>query len=244
MSHNTLTTEIFLIRHGEAVVNVQPIVGGMRGDSGLTERGIAQAERLRDRFAAVNGFTVDVLISSTLPRARQTAEIVAPALGYRNHNDIIWDDEVQEIHVGDADGLTLQESHARYGRFDVENEPFRPIAPGGESWGSFVLRIHSAFHRILREHVGKTILIVCHGGVIDGSFSYFMRVHTPLPLRLEFYPHNTSITHWQQYSYNGNTRWRLASYNDIAHLDGIGVHESLIWSDSDHYQPPFPNQPD
>ena len=75
-------THLYLIRHGESVANVQPIVAGMRGDVGLTERGVAQADRLRERLAQ-GEIAADVLIASTLPRARQTAEIIAPALAYR-----------------------------------------------------------------------------------------------------------------------------------------------------------------
>jgi len=81
-------THLYLIRHAEAVSNVEPIIAGMRGDTGLTAHGVAQAERLRDRLAA-GEIAADVLIASTLPRAQQTAEIIAPALGL----PIIWDDE-------------------------------------------------------------------------------------------------------------------------------------------------------
>ena len=68
-----VVTQLYLIRHGEAVSNVQPIVGGMRGDTGLTPRGAAQAERLRDRLASTGESAADILISSTLPCARETA---------------------------------------------------------------------------------------------------------------------------------------------------------------------------
>lgn len=44
-------THLYLIRHGESVANVKPIVAGMKGDVGLTERGIEQAKRLRDRLS-------------------------------------------------------------------------------------------------------------------------------------------------------------------------------------------------
>jgi len=44
-----IQTHLYLIRHGEAVSNVEPIIGGLRGDGGLTPRGVAQATRLRDR---------------------------------------------------------------------------------------------------------------------------------------------------------------------------------------------------
>ncbi len=100
-------TNLYLIRHGEAVVNVKPIVGDMRGDTGLTPLGVTQAERLRDRLAATGEISADVLIASTMPRARQTAEIIAPALGL----PILWDDDVQEMRSGEADGMTLARCH-------------------------------------------------------------------------------------------------------------------------------------
>ena len=222
-------THLYLVRHGEAVVNVEPIMGGMRGDTGLTPRGVAQAESLRDRLAATGEIAADILISSTLPRARQTAEIIAPALNV----PMVLDDEVQEIGVGDADGLHHEEAWARYGNPDFVNDPFHQIAPGGESWAQFMLRVAGALHRIVRDHKGKTIVLVCHGGVIDGSFAYFLNIHTRIPLRLEFYPHNTSLTHWETYSYSGQKFWRLACYNDVAHLGHVGVQESARWSNVD-----------
>lgn len=45
-----MTTQLYLIRHGEAVANVEPIIGGMRGDAGLTDRGREQADLLEQRL--------------------------------------------------------------------------------------------------------------------------------------------------------------------------------------------------
>jgi probable phosphoglycerate mutase len=143
------------------------------------------------------------------------------------------DDDAQEIRVGEADGLTHQEAWERFGRPGFEFDPYRPIAPGGENWSQFMLRVGSTIHRIIREHDGKTIVLVCHGGFIDGSFSYFLNMNTRYPLRTEFYPHNTSITHWEQYVFNSHQRWRLGSYNDIAHLRNVGFAESPRWSGED-----------
>ena len=47
-----MPTDLYLIRHGEAVANVEPIIGGMRGDVGLTELGRKQAELLEQRLRA------------------------------------------------------------------------------------------------------------------------------------------------------------------------------------------------
>ncbi|NJO07059.1 MAG: histidine phosphatase family protein [Chloroflexaceae bacterium] len=222
-----MKTNLYLIRHGEAVVNVKPIVGGMRGDTGLTEHGVQQAERLRDRLRDTQEIKADILIASTLPRARQTAEIIAPALGL----SLTFDEEVQEMRVGEADGMSNKDAWEKYGTPRLDRDPFRVIAPGGESWSSFVLRVANALSRLTREHQGKTIVVVCHGGVIDSSFIYFFGMNSLMPPVAGFYTHNTSITQWQQYtdSYDGGTRWRLIKYNDIFHLHEVGVSESLDW---------------
>ncbi len=210
-------THLYLIRHAEAVSNVVPIVGGMRGDMGLTPRGMAQAERLRDRLSASGEISASVLIASTLPRARRTAEIVAPALGL----PIIWDDDVQELRPGAADGMPESEFIARYGKPDFEHDPYRPIAPDGESWAQFMLRVAGMLHRMAREHSGKNVVIVTHGGVIDGSFITFFGISQLAQRQVRFYTLNTSLTHWERIAEeNQPVRWRLVAYNDAAHLDG------------------------
>ncbi|HEV7129244.1 MAG TPA: histidine phosphatase family protein [Ktedonobacterales bacterium] len=216
-------THLYLIRHGESFANVAPIVGGMRGDKGLTPRGVTQAERLRDRLAASGELQADVLIASTLPRARQTAEIIAPALDL----PIVFDDAVQELRPGIADGLTLDQLRERYGRVDFEADPYRPLSPGGESWAFFLVRVATALTHIATEHAGQTIVIVCHGGVIDGSFQCFAGMNLVTARAVDFATENTSITHWQWRAAHGRPpRWRLMGYNDAAHLRGAPDEES------------------
>ncbi len=220
-------TNLYLIRHGEAVSNVQPILAGMRGDTGLTPRGVIQAEHLRDRLAATGEIAADVLIASSLPRARQTAEIIAPALRL----PVILDDEVQELRLGEADGMNNGDAWRKFGVPDFHQQPLRPIAPGGESWGHFMLRVGNAIDRITRQHQGKTVVIVCHGGFIDGAFIYFFQQPSLVLPAADFQTHNTSITHWQQYTRDGRTRWRLMKYNDTTHLRDIGARESMRWEE-------------
>ncbi len=229
-------THLYLIRHGEAVANVQPIIAGMRGDTGLTERGVAQAGRLRERLARTGEIAADVLIASTLPRARQTAEIIQPALGL----PIIFDDEVQELRIGEADGMTNGDAWAKFGRPDFDAEPLRPIAPGGDSWGSFTLRVGQALTRITREHAGKTIVVVCHGGVIDCSFVHFFHMPGMVLPPTDFHTRNTSITHWEHVQRRDRMLWRLNAYNDIEHLHGLGVSEFVRWEDIGPTHPAVP----
>jgi probable phosphoglycerate mutase len=220
-------TRLFLIRHGQAHSNVDPVIAGMRGDRGLTELGVRQAHRLRDRLAASGEIRADVVIASTLPRARQTAEILAPALD----RPIVFDDEVQEMRSGaEADGLPLAEYKRRFGWVDLEAEPLRPIDPGGESWATFLLRVATALDRIAREHAGQTIAVITHGGVIDGSFVHFFGLNGFRVPEAGFFTHNTSITEWERVPRRGQMRWRLVRYNDDTHLHGFERPEWLDWS--------------
>lgn len=196
-------------------MNVARIVGGLRGDTGLTPRGVEQAERLRDRLAATGEIKADVLLASSMPRARQTAEIIAPALGLSPR----LDDELHEIRPGEADGLPMDEALERYAVPDLEREPFRPISPGGEGWAHFVFRVFSALDRVTREHAGKTIVIVTHGGFIDNAFLYFFGMSPHAPPPAQFSTRHTSLTHWQRRRrWRGEEGWHLVSYNDAAHL--------------------------
>lgn len=229
-------TNLYLIRHGEAFGNVEPVLAGMKGDKGLTPRGVAQAERLRDRLAT-GEIAVDVLIASTLPRARQTAEIIQPSLGL----PISFDDEVQELMIGEADGMLSQDAWAKFGPPDFDAQPLRRIAPGGESWPEFVLRVAAALDRITRAHAGKSIMVVCHGGVIDGAFIHFFQMPSMILPPTDFHTRNTSITHWERLTRRGRDMWRLNSYNDITHLHGVGATESLRWED-DHPATPVPTE--
>ena len=215
-------TDLFLIRHGEALGAIHNLIG----DTRLSPLGIIQAEHLRDRLAATGEIAADVLISSTFIRARQTAEIIAPALGL----PIVFDDEVQELRDGAADGMPIDAYKAKFGEVNFRETPFRHAAPNSESWGVFALRAAMALDRITRQHEGKTIVVVCHGGVIGVSFLYFFGMSTiQLPLvGLDTY--NTSITHWSRRSYNNRpARWWLVRYNDDMHLRDIQSTVRIPW---------------
>lgn len=236
-------THLYLIRHAEAVAAVKNMIG----DTGLTAFGITQAEHLRDRLAATGEIAADVLIASTFLRAKQTAEIIAPALGL----PIVWDDEVQEFRPGEADGMYVEEAREKFGEVDIERNPFQRVAPGGENWGEFMLRVGGALDRIIRQYDGKTIVVVCHGGVIDGSFLYFFKMGTLHAPPIRFYTHNTSITHWQKEAFYGRSpHWRLIKYNDDMHLRDIGSPARIPWEEiyarpqagADQPQAPLPTE--
>ncbi len=215
-------TDLYLIRHGEALGAVHDIIG----NTDLSPLGILQAERLRDRLAATGEIDADVLISSTFKRARQTAEIITPALGL----PILFDDEVQELRDGVGGGIHVDEYRAKFGEVNFRETPFRQVAPDGENWGQFVLRVATALDRIIHEYDGKTIVIVCHGGVIGVSFLYFIGAGSLQYPQAGFDTDNTSITHWARRSASGRSaRWRLKCYNDDMHLRDIQSTVRIPW---------------
>jgi len=219
-------THLYLIRHGQHIGAVQDIIG----DTELSPLGIKQVQRLRDRLVATGEIKADILISSTFLRAKQTAEIIAPALDL----PILFDDEVQEWRVGEAEGITMQQYRATFGEFDPREHPFQPMAPGGENWVQFLVRVGTALDRITHQYVDKTIIIVCHGGIVDSSFLYFFGIGALQMPYASFETRNTSITHWhQQKNDSGNLRrrWRLVKYNDYMHLRDIDSPVRIPWKE-------------
>jgi probable phosphoglycerate mutase len=225
MGSNSTMTQLYLIRHAEAMAAIK----GFIGDGGLSPLGVRQAGRLRDRLAATKEIEADILIASTFPRAHQTAEIIAPALGL----PLILDDTIQELRPGEADGMPVETFRKTYGAVNFMQNPFQPIAPGGENWGQFMLRVGEALDGIVRKYEGKTIVLVCHGGVIDGSFLYFFKMSAWTLPPARFYTRNTSITHWKQLTSDIDEEkyWHLMKYNDAFHLHDIGTTAQIPWGD-------------
>lgn len=213
-------TRLVLIRHGESVVTVERIVGGPATCSGLSPLGVRQAEALRDRLARTGELAgCQALISSTMPRAAETARIIAPALGDLPTAE---DPELIEHHPGEADGISWDEFVDRYGVPDLERDPYLPFAPGAESLAEFHLRVGRALYRIANAHAGGTVVIACHGGVVDVAFRAFLRL--PVTAPFELHTLNTSLTELllpppsPGAAPSGPLRWRLIRYNDAAHL--------------------------
>jgi len=210
-------TTLLLVRHGESEVTVRRVLGGERSCTGLSALGREQAVALRDRWAGGTEPKVDALYASTLPRAIETAEIVNEALGGL---PLVLDDDLVEHRPGDADGMPFAELEDAFGPLDFRSRPHSPLAPNGESAEGFFHRTSRGLERVLGDNVGKTVMVACHGGVIDIAFRYLL----DLPRRGNFdlWTLNTSITEFRANDAGAHRgRWRLVRYNDHAHLAGL-----------------------
>jgi probable phosphoglycerate mutase len=210
-------TRVVLIRHGEAICNVAGVVGGHAGCTGLSPRGRLQAEALAARLVG-SGELADVtaVYTSVLRRALETGSIVSPGIGAGAGS--VANCDLCELHPGEADGLTWDEFRVRYGDPDFDADPDRAVAPGGESWSSFVARASGAVARVAWAHRSERVVIVCHAGVIESTMLAFLPV-APGRSRLGLPTEHTSLTEWEM----TETGWRLMRYNDAAHLRALAI---------------------
>ena len=211
-------TRLVLIRHGEANAALRQVVGGDTGCTGLSPLGRRQCEALRDRLARTGELAeATVLLASTLPRAVETAEIIAPALGGLPVEQVR---DLCELHPGECDGMTWTEFQQRYGD-GFRGDPFRPLSPGGESLAEFFLRVNRELHRLVTTHPGRTVVAACHGGIVDTSIRGFMGIPFQDPAPFALHTRNASITEWEGVRTENGLRWKLHRYNDAAHLADV-----------------------
>lgn len=227
--HAPVTTLAF-IRHGESNVTVNRVIGGFRSCNGLSDLGRRQAERLRDRLAATGELPADVLIASNFQRAIETAEAIAPALG---HLEMVVDADFGEHDPGpEIDGMTFSTFVERFGSPDWAGDPHHDVFPGGETTAQFHLRVGAAISRTVRANAGRTVVVSCHGGVVDAAFRHLLRITATGGFELQTL--NTSITEFREAP---SGTWRLIRYNDAAHLEGLPSETPRTRPDSPAVRP-------
>jgi broad specificity phosphatase PhoE len=156
-----------LMRHGETPWNRQGRVMGCNPVE-LDSHGRSQVAGLVDFVRALKP---DLIVTSPLVRARQSAEIIADGLGGL---PIREDQQIAEVQYGRWEGMTYEdlivdEEYLRY-----REEPILSSTPGGESIGEVQARGVESVMRTLGETDGLRVLFVSHGDIIRTILSHFM----------------------------------------------------------------------
>ncbi|QQG46073.1 MAG: class I tRNA ligase family protein [Candidatus Niyogibacteria bacterium] len=149
------TTRVFIMRHGEADHNVNGYVGPVINGSGLTAKGRKQVEKEVKKLVKEK---IDIIISSPLTRAKQTAEIVSKTLGAK----IEVNENIYDYNWGKLQGKTVAEGNKL---FPLERR-FKESPPGGESIPDVRARMMMELRKVVKKHGGKNILIISHGDPI------------------------------------------------------------------------------
>lgn len=149
-------TRLLLVRHGTTVHSHQRRFSGVNSLP-LDDHGRAQADGIARHIA--RGAAVDVVCSSPLRRAQETATAIAAQFGI----GVETVDELVEMEFGDWEGLTLAEAHAKWPDAITDWLAGQDIAPpGGESFGAVEQRVLPAVEKIVERHRGKRIAVVSH----------------------------------------------------------------------------------
>lgn len=210
-----MTKTVYLVRHGQSEANA----GGVRQGAGgnLTEAGREQAEYLARRVAKL---PIEAIVSSTSPRARQTAEIINQELGLEIiETDLVVERKNPSSVIG------------KYGDDPEVVEMSRRLIEGykdpdfhledAESFNDIKRRVFGTLE-MLESHPAENILVVTHGmfmrflltGVLFGQEFTF---HEAEGFCAGTKTKNTGLT-VLQYDPTEPRPWMLVTWNDHAHL--------------------------
>lgn len=209
--HDKPIYQFVFLRHGESIGNAQSRWQG-QSDYELTEKGRAQANALAKRWK-LEHVHFDLAITSTLMRARETAEIVTSALNVEIETDDIW----MERDIGEMEGLTAEEVRKKPKPPYVT--PYDPIGGNGEGDWALYLRAGQALHDLLKRSAGS-YLIVSHGGLLNQVMNAIVGIapHAdPSGIRFRF--ENTAFARVIYFPYQH--RWNIDTVNDRGHLRNI-----------------------
>ncbi len=160
-------TVVHWARHGENVANLSRTFSYRVFDGNLTDRGIAQAQRLSEKLDAAPA-RYALLVSSPLRRARQTAQIVSARLGLPVAAEL---DDLREVNVGELDGRAddsawhVYEATLAAWRSGQLSQRF----PGGESGDELSARTRRALEDIATRAGGVDAVVIAHGASIRAA---------------------------------------------------------------------------
>lgn len=196
-------TRVILVRHGETEWNIAMRLQGKQ-DSQLTEKGIKQAEAAakvlqHERFHR--------LISSDLPRAVKTAEIINQYHGL----DLESDASLRERNFGIMEGLTREEILKKYPEtyhgYMQRRDTYQ--IPEGETLVDFFDRVTKGMNRIAEQSTGKRVVVVSHGGVLDCMMRMLFKLPLPSPRRFSIFNGSLNIFSWE------GGKWELETWGYI-----------------------------
>src|SRR3954468_1851552 len=205
-------TELALVRHGQQQFPTSPVfIPAEWVAPPLSEVGRRQAELVGKSFAERR---VDVVVSSHLSRARETASAIAA------HHDLepIVLEDLREVEVyrdledgaSPADALAEPFWRGVQERFPTERR--WDLVPFGESSGELRHRVVSTIEGLLAMHPEANLVVVCHGGVINAYLAHLLGIAEDM----FFLPAHTSVSRVRRLG----PRRALHSLNDRDHVAG------------------------
>ena len=201
-------TEIYMVRHCEAMGNVKRLFQGS-SDFDISETGAKQLEYLKNRFKDIS---LDKVYTSPLIRARKTALAV---IGDRDLKPI---DEkgLIELDGGIVEGKPFIETfNSIPGLADTWDNHPQDFAPeGGEKMRDAYERIWNTVKKIAAENTGKTVACTTHGGVTRCLLCRLLKGDITKLSEMPW-SENTAVT---LIRFDDKLNPEVVFYNDTSHL--------------------------
>lgn len=214
-----MKTRLIFVRHAEALGNKIRRFHGWT-DSGITDRGRLQAKRVAERLKDTE---IDVIYSSSLKRAFQTAEYIAKIKGL----PLTTSENLKEINGGDWEDQAWTDLEQKWpDEYEAwENQPHTLKMPNGESMEEFRDRLMSEVMTIIKKHEGQNICIVTHGTAIRAMICHFRSCTLEEMVNIDWCD-NTAIT-VIDYS---DGRFNIVAEGDSSHLGSdLGTIVNQDW---------------
>ena len=204
-------TILLLLRHGETPMSTERRFAG-KGDIPLTRHGVRQAAQAAKRLARSG---VDVVVSSPLRRAADTAQAVAEAARV----PLVIEEDFAEADFGEWEGLTFAEAGQRWPD-ELAAWLASPDAspPGGESFAMVALRVLAGLDRLLESHRHQTIVVVSHVTPIKTLVCRALLAPPEAMFRM-----NLDVSSLSRIDLFDNGASLLRSLNDTGHLRRRGL---------------------
>jgi probable phosphoglycerate mutase len=203
--------ELFVVTHPEATHHVEDRVGGWF-DSGLTDRGHADAQRIAEALAErVNPGAA--LFTSDLRRTRETAEAIASRLGCDVESLV----ELREKSYGEGEGRPQPWFRERFVPPPRQGDRMNHDEglPGAETKAEWVRRVYAGMEVVMADPAEQKI-IVTHGGSATVVIAHWIGMPLESLDVVSFRLASGSITHLREDDYFHNHA--VASLNETAHL--------------------------
>ena len=207
----SMTTDLILIRHGQAVRDAGRGLVGWWADVPLSRRGRLQSILLAEHLKSK--FSIEALYVSPLTRAWETGDIVHRKIRCRP----IREPGLRELDGGDLVGLTYDEARRKYSDLIGRPLEFDERYPGGESYASLHTRLVKTIDRIVVDHAGDTVAAITHGGPINIYLRNLMG-HEPEEQQFRFECGDCSIHHIR-FGEDGDRT--ILTINNTAHLNAM-----------------------
>ncbi|WP_226571962.1 2,3-diphosphoglycerate-dependent phosphoglycerate mutase GpmB [Mangrovibacter yixingensis] len=210
--------QVYLVRHGETQWNVERRIQG-QSDSGLTKKGIQQAQQVAQR---VRQLGITHVISSDLGRTQQTARIIAQSIGC----DYVVDARLRELDMGVLEERhldSLSEEEESWRRRLVNGTPDGRI-PQGESMTELSQRMHAALSACLELPAESRPLLVSHGMALGCLVSTILGLPPYAERRLRLRNCSISRVDYQQSPWLASG-WVVETAGDVSHLDAPAMDE-------------------